>query len=73
MSELILDASFALCWCYEDEATEKTESSLTMLQNQEGVAWVPGIWRYEMLNGLGKGVTRNRLNRDKAFLLWREI
>jgi predicted nucleic acid-binding protein len=34
---------------------------------------VPGIWRYEMPNGLGKGVTRQRLNRNKAFLLWQEI
>ncbi len=26
-----------------------------------------------MLNGLGKGVTRQRLNRNKALLLWQEI
>lgn len=73
MREFILDASFALCWCFEDEATAQTESTLTTLQNQEAIAWVPPIWRYEMLNGLGKGVTRGRLNRDKAFLFWQEI
>jgi len=26
---------------------------------------VPGIWRYEMLNGLGKGVTRQRACRKQ--------
>jgi predicted nucleic acid-binding protein len=71
--EFVLDASFALRWCFEDEATAQTESLLTTLQNQEALAWVPGIWRYEMLNGLGKGVIRGRLERAKAFLLWQEI
>ena len=73
MKELVLDASFALKWCFEDEATAGTELLLTMLQDQESTAWVPGIWRYEMLNGLGKGVARSRLNRDVAFLFWQEL
>jgi predicted nucleic acid-binding protein len=73
VSEFILDASFALRWCFEDEATAQTESTLTNLQDQEGVAWVPAIWRHEMLNGLGKGVTRGRLTRDKALLFWQEM
>ena len=73
MREFVLDASFALRWCFEDEATPETESLLTALQNQLALAWVPGIWPYEMLNGFGKGVTRQRLSRSKAFLLWREM
>jgi predicted nucleic acid-binding protein len=73
VTEFILDASFALRWCFEDEATAATESMLTMLQNQKGMAWVPGIWPHEVLNGLGKGVTRGRLERQKAFLFWQEI
>jgi predicted nucleic acid-binding protein len=73
VSEFVLDASFALRWCFEDEATAETEALLTALQNQEALAWVPGIWRYEMLNGLGKGVVRERLSRSKAFLLWQEL
>jgi len=71
--ELVLDASFALCWCFEDEATAQTESTLTELQNHEAVGWVPSVWPYEMLNGLGKAVARGRLNRDTAFLLWQEM
>lgn len=73
MREFVLDASFALHWCFENEATAETEAMLTLLQNQEWTAFVPGIFRYEMLNGLGKGVARGRLNRDKAALLWQEI
>ena len=73
MKEFVLDASFALCCCFEDEATTQTEALLGALENQEALAWVPGIWRYEMLNGLGKGITRTRLTREKAFLLWQEI
>ncbi len=73
MKEFVLDASFALRWCFEDEATPQTEALLTALQDQVVMAWAPSIWRYEMLNGLGKGVVRNRLSRNKASLLWQEI
>jgi len=73
VKDFVLDASFTLCWCFEDEATEATETLLTELQNQEALAWVPGIWQHELLNGLGKGVTRGRVERQRAFLLWQEI
>lgn len=73
MREFVLDASFSLCWCFEDEATTETESILTSLQNQEAIAWAPAIWRYEVLNGIGKAVTRGRVARDKAFLFWQEM
>jgi len=45
----------------------------SLLQNEERVALVPGIWPYEILNGLGKGVTRNRVEKVKAILLWQEM
>jgi hypothetical protein len=34
MKEFVLDASFALRGCFEDESTVQTESVLTLLQNQ---------------------------------------
>jgi len=71
--DFVLDASFALHWCFEDEATEASESVLTRLQDQSDAAWAPGIWPYELLNGLGKGITRGRVERERAALLWREI
>ena len=64
---------FALHWCFENEATAETDAMLTVLQNRETSAFVPGIFQYEILNGLGKGVTRGRLDRNKAVLLWPEM
>jgi len=71
--EFVLDASFTLHWCFEDEATPASDAVLTRLQNQTDSAWVPGIWPHELLNGLGKGITRKRVERQKAFSLWQEI
>ena len=71
--DFILDASFALRWCFEDEATAESEAVLTQLQDQRDTAWVPGIWPHEILNGLGKGIARGRIERQKGFLLWQEI
>jgi predicted nucleic acid-binding protein len=71
--DFVLDASFTLHWCFEDEATPASDAVLTHLQNQQDSAWVPGIWPHELLNGLGKGITRKRIERQKAFLLWQEI
>jgi predicted nucleic acid-binding protein len=71
--DFILDASFALRWCFEDEISAAAESVLTQLQDQKDTALVPGIWPHELLNGLGKGITRGRIERPKAFMLWQEI
>jgi predicted nucleic acid-binding protein len=73
VNEFVLDASFALHRCFENEATPETEAILTLLQNQERTTFVPGIFLYEILNGLGKAVARGRLDRNKAVLLWQEI
>ena len=37
------------------------------------MAWVPGIWAHEVLNGLGKGVARGRVDRKRAIVFWQEI
>ena len=58
--ELVRVASFPSRRCFE-EATAETEAVLTALQNQQRIAWVPGIWRYEILNGLGKRPQRSNL------------
>ena len=73
MNDFILDASFGLRWCFEDESAVGTEAVLTLLQNHKCAAWVPDIFPFEMLNGLGKGIVRGRLGRNDALLLWREI
>ena len=70
--DFVLDASFTLHWCFEDEATDASDALLTRLQNQNDTAWVPAIWPPELLNGLDKGITRGRIERQRALLLWQE-
>jgi predicted nucleic acid-binding protein len=73
VTQFVLDASFALHWCFEDEATSASDAILTQLETQQATAWVPAIWPHDVLNALGKGVTRGRVERQKAFLFWQEI
>ena len=57
---LVLDASLALAWYFEDEATAATEAVLGRVV--EAGAVVPGIWRFELGNGLLTAVRRGRIS-----------
>lgn len=51
MSRLVLDASVALCWCFEDQSTGFTEAVLDRFaRGDEGR--VPSIWPLEVANAL---------------------
>ncbi len=56
---LVLDASVALAWCFEDEANSYTEAVLEALA--EGEALVPTVWPLEVGNGLLVAERRGRL------------
>jgi predicted nucleic acid-binding protein len=47
---LVLDASVALSWAFEDEASEYTEAALKATSREGAV--VPGLWLLEVANGL---------------------
>jgi hypothetical protein len=47
---LVIDASLALTWYFEDEATTATEELLDIVARTGAV--VPALWRLEMANGL---------------------
>mgnify|MGYP001424818482 CR=1 FL=1 len=49
MSSLVLDASVALCWLFDDQATAHTESLLDRLVAGDTVA-APSIWPFEIAN-----------------------
>jgi predicted nucleic acid-binding protein len=49
LSSLVLDASVALCWLFDDQATAHTESVLDRLVGGETVA-APAIWPFEIAN-----------------------
>jgi len=59
----ILDASIALAWCFEDEASPETSALLDRLGAES--ASVPQLWRLEIGNVLIQAERRNRLTEAK--------
>ena len=61
----VVDASVALGWCFEDEASEYAERVFEQL-NEENKALVPSIWPLEVANGLLVAERRGRLSSAKV-------
>ncbi|HVC56416.1 MAG TPA: type II toxin-antitoxin system VapC family toxin [Stellaceae bacterium] len=59
MTDLVLDASLALTWCFEDEATPGTRRVLERLAAE--AASVPSIWHLEVANVLAIAERRRRI------------
>lgn len=60
----VLDASVALAWCFEDEATSQTEAVLDRLAEDSAVA--PSLWELEVVNVLLLAERRGRLTESQA-------
>jgi predicted nucleic acid-binding protein len=63
----VLDASLALAWYFQDEATPATEMILDRVVETGAV--VPALWRLELVNGLQVAVRRGRISaayRDRS-------
>jgi predicted nucleic acid-binding protein len=60
---LVVDASIALTWCFEDEVTADTEAIGTRVDSEGAV--VPHLWRLEIANALLLAERRGRLDRAK--------
>lgn len=57
---IVLDASVALTWCFEDETTE---ASVRLLDEMKRCAIVvPALWHVELANTLVQGAKRGRIN-----------
>ena len=56
----VVDASVALAWCFEDEASLYADQILGQLE--AGNAWAPSIWPLEIANALRVAEKRKRLN-----------
>ena len=65
MADFVLDASLSLAWCFEDEATEFTESVLTRVRGGEE-AIAPALWLLEVANGIRNGERRKRITPEEA-------
>jgi hypothetical protein len=55
---LVVDASVAAAWCFEDEASPFTDGVLDEVVHRG--AEVPALWLFEMSNVLSVGATRPR-------------
>jgi predicted nucleic acid-binding protein len=56
----VLDASVAVAWCFEDEATSFTEGVLDLI-SFGAEAFVPSIWPCEIANALLAAERRKRI------------
>jgi predicted nucleic acid-binding protein len=65
MAGFIPDASAALSWCFEDEASHWTESLLNRLAGGEQII-VPAHWPLEVTNGLLMAGRRGRVTGEKV-------
>ena len=64
----VLDASVAVAWCFDDEATKFTEGVLDLISDG-AEALVPSIWPLEVANALLVGERRQRIALAKVTAL----
>ena len=55
---VVVDASVALAWCFEDEASAATDAVLDQVRRTGAV--VPGLWHLELANVLLQAERRGR-------------
>lgn len=60
----VLDCSVTMAWCFDDEASEYTDSLQDALSNVR--AFVPGIWPLEVANATLVGERRKRLDEARS-------
>jgi predicted nucleic acid-binding protein len=68
----VLDASVAVAWCFDDEATEFTEGVLDLISGG-AEALVPSIWPLELANALLVAERRKRIALAKVTALLSRI
>lgn len=61
--KLVLDASVALAWCFEDERSDYCESLLDALTQSKVAA--PELWALEVTNGLLMAMRKKRIDEDQ--------
>lgn len=60
MSAVVIDASIALTWCFEDEASPETDVLFDRIRDEGAV--VPGLWHLELSNVLLQAEKRGRIS-----------
>ena len=57
---VVVDASIALTWCFDDEATAETDRLFERVRDSGAI--VPGLWWLELGNVLLQAERRGRIN-----------
>jgi predicted nucleic acid-binding protein len=65
LKKLVLDASVAIAWCFEDEATPETEGILDLLGKGTTVV-VPAVWPLEVANAMLSAERKKRMTVAQA-------
>ena len=73
MSLFVLDASYALTWCFPDRSTPNTDAALQRMESHTDSAMVPWVWQVEVANALGKAVSRAKIPLPRALEIWDEL
>lgn len=72
MSSLVLDASVALCWLFDDQATAYTESVLDRLVGGDTVV-APALWPFEIANVVTLAERRRIVNPAQAAVFFQTV
>src|ERR1700674_1924858 len=72
MAVFVVDASAALAWYFEDEASGWTDGLLERLRQGDRIV-VPAHWPTEILNGLLVASRRKRIKTGQPALFWDEL
>lgn len=74
MNEYVLDCSFTMAWCFEDELDDSVLGFMEDMLAGD-VMYVPDYWRVEVRNALAVGIARERitLKASLAFLAKLEL
>lgn len=72
MASFVVDASAALAWCFEDEASSWTDGLLERLRQGDRIV-VPAHWPTEISNGLLMALRKKRIKTGQPALFWDEL
>lgn len=64
MTEIVIDASVALAWCFPDEASGYADAILEVLERHTML--VPALWAVEITNALLVAERRRRIKPSEA-------
>lgn len=68
MTPFVLDCSFTMTWCFEDEKSPVGDEVLDKLVDEEMKGIVPSLWRCEVINILSIAEKHERISVARGLL-----